>query len=408
MAPVLMLLAATAGVTDPVQTTPPPTERTSANVEAASSSPVDPLTLEVAYAGDLLSSVRGGRRRGTRHIDNLDVIGNADLDALADIPRTKAALHVFYNNGARFSGNVVGDAQVASGIEAGTRMFRVADAWIEHRGVDDRWSVKLGIYDINSEFDALDAALLFIHSAFGMGTDLGQSGANGPSTFPNSSFGVRGQVMLGPRLTLRAAVMDGQPNDPLRPTRMVFRFGKQEGALLIAEADVELGNARLIAGAWGYTAPSEHRFDAAIAAPTIREARSKGAYLRGEAQITGNAERGLSGFARIGVADGRTNLFGGFVSGGLTWRGLVPGRPADETGIAFAYASSGSAARRISRATYGRAEDGELAIELTHRVKLTDWLSLQPDVQYIVDPGLDPQVRDALVIGGRLAIGIPL
>ena len=384
------------------QVAAPSVERAPGNVELPTVEDRDPLLVQFAYTGDILASVTGGVRRGTRWIHNASVIATADLDQLADVPRTTVLVHGFYNNGASFSGGVVGDAQVISSIEAGTPLVRVLEAWVEHAGRDDRWSAKAGLYDINSEFDALQTSLLFVNSAFGMGSDLGTSGRNGPSTFPSTGLAIRGQARIGRALTIRAAAADGVPNDPAFPRRLRVGLRHGNGALLIGEGDVELGSIRLLAGAWAYTARSDDRFDAGTGAAIVHHVRSDGMYLRGEAQLAGTDDRGLRGFVRLGTASDRANIFGGFASGGLAWRGLLPGRPADDSGIAVAYAGAGSASRDLARARYGTAPRGETAIELTHRIALTDWLGVQPHVQYVLDPGLDPTIDDALVFGIRL------
>lgn len=383
-------------------------ERTPGNVEVPVGEASDPLKLEVGYVADIFSGVSGGRQKGTRYIDSLNVIASADLDQLAGISRTTATIQAFHNNGKRFSGSIAGDAQGISGIETGTRMTRIYEAWFEHRGAGDRWSIKAGLYDINSEFDALGASLLFVHSAHGLGTDISQSGRNGPSTYPDTALGVRGEFRVHDGLTIRAAVLDGVPNDPGQPRRMLVRFNEGEGAFLIAEADASFGSVRVLLGGWHYTSANDNRLDAGVAAPMVHRSHSAGAYLRGEAQLSGTAERGLRGFARLGAADGHTNEFSGFLSGGLSWRGLIRQRPDDETGFALAYALAGRATRRLSRAMVGSADRGELVIEATHRIKLTEWLSVQPDVQYVVNPGLDRSLKDAVAVGLRLSASFAL
>lgn len=387
------------------QVAAPDVERAPGNVELPATESRDPLLVQLAYTGDILSSVAGGARRGTRWIHNGSAIVTADLDQLAGVRRTTALVHGFYNNGASFSG-VVGDAQVISSIETGVPMLRLLEAWLEHRGPGDRWSVKLGLYDVNSEFDALDTSLLFVHSAFGMGTDLATSGRNGPSTFPATGLALRGQAKVGESLTVRAAIADGVPNNPDYPGRMSFGLHSGEGAFAIAEADIALGRFRLLAGGWTYTARLDDRFDAATEAVLVRHSRSDGLYLRGEAQLAGNRDRGVRGFVRLGVASGRANIFDRFASGGVVWHGLIPGRPEDDSGIAIAYAGAGSASRDLARRQFGEAVDGETAIELTHRFALTDWVGLQPHVQYVRDPGLAPDVPDALVLGLRLSASL--
>jgi porin len=49
-------------------------------------------------------------------------------------------------------------------------------------------------------------------------------------------------------------------------------------------------------------------------------------------------------------------------------------------------------------------DDAEVAIELSYRAQITPWLALQPDLQYIVNPGFDGSVDDALAIGVRAEI----
>lgn len=218
------------------QVAAPSVERAPGNVEPPTVERNDPLLVQLAYTGDLLTSVAGGASGGSRWIHNASAIATADLEQLAGLRRTTALVHGFYNNGASFSGDVVGDAQVVSSIEAGMPLLRVLEAWVEHRGPDDRWSAKMGLYDINSEFDALETSLLFVNSAFGMGSDLGTSGRNGPSTFPSTGLAVRGQVKIGHALTLRAAVADGVPNDPAFPRRLNVGLHSGDGALLIGRA----------------------------------------------------------------------------------------------------------------------------------------------------------------------------
>jgi porin len=50
------------------------------------------------------------------------------------------------------------------------------------------------------------------------------------------------------------------------------------------------------------------------------------------------------------------------------------------------------------------ASRAETNIELTYSVQVTPWLRLQPDIQYIFNPGLDEGLDNALVIGLRIEL----
>ena len=72
--------------------------------------------------------------------------------------------------------------------------------------------------------------------------------------------------------------------------------------------------------------------------------------------------------------------------GDIVYRGLISCRDEDVIGAGVAWA-------RLNRS--GTLQ--ETAIELFYKARITPWMSLQPDLQYIVSPsGIH---RDALAVG---------
>ena len=72
----------------------------------------------------------------------------------------------------------------------------------------ERASIKFGLYDLNSEFDAIEAAALFINPSHGIGPDFSQSGRNGPSIFPLTSLALRADYKLDDHWLVRAVILD--------------------------------------------------------------------------------------------------------------------------------------------------------------------------------------------------------
>lgn len=347
-----------------------------------------PILLQLTYTAEVMANASGGVRRGTRYLDNLDIVLEADMEKL--VGWTGAQVHVYglYNNGKSIS-DLAGDTQAVSNIEAGTQAFRLYEAWIDQK-IGDRLSVKAGLYDLNSEFDALDAAGLFVSSPHGIGTDFAQSGQNGPSIFPSTSLAARVQWTPAEGWAVRAAVFDGVPGDPDHPGRTTIKLGQGDGTLLVGELEAPLGGGKLLLGRWQYTA----RFDRNDSNGTGRG--NAGTYVRGEFPLIGGAERKIDAFFRLGKASGRFNMFDRFASGGLKFSGWVPGRDEDEFGIALAAAFTSDSHRAASNS--GRSE---LAIEATYRAPITAWLAFQPSVHYIRNPSATPGIPDALVLGLR-------
>ncbi len=125
-------------------------------------------------------------------------------------------------------------------------------------GVRAGHSLRFGLYDLNSEFDSIETAGLFLNSSHGIGPEIAQTGVNGPSIFPVTSLGARLQWSFSPQWTGRVALLDGVAGDPEDPRRNRIRFGAHDGLLAITE--LGYGGARLhkvAVGAWTYT----ERFD---------------------------------------------------------------------------------------------------------------------------------------------------
>ncbi len=380
--------------------------RTGESVHAEEHSPPPPaLVLDAAYTGEIWGNTRGGLRRDARYLDNLDL--QATLDAEAAFGWTGASFFVYglYDNGRPFSDGVVGDAQVVSNIETGVRAIRLYEAWWEQKIGDS--SLRLGLYDLNSEFDAGELRGLFINSAHGIGPDYSQSGLNGPSIFPSTSLALRVDHHFTPEWFVRAAVLDAVPNDPDHPARTTIRLGN-DGALLAAEAGYHDGPAQYYAGYWRYT----ESFDELARTDDDGDPRSnrsnQGAYLMASAPLIrepGDESQGLAAFARWGIANARINPFSQHVSAGITYTGPIPGRNEDVLGIAVASALNGDTIRHLQSSLDEPVDRHETNLELTYRAPITDWLTLQPDVQWIVNPGTNRSLENAIAIGLRFELG---
>ena len=322
---------------------------------------------------------------GWRYLDNLDVVLEADLERAVGWEGATGLVYFLYNNGASLS-ELTGDIHIVSNIETGVRAARLYEAWIEQQ-IGDTASIKVGLYDLNSEFDALETSALFIGSAHGIGQDIAQSGQNGPSIFPVTSLSARAQLQIDEGLVVRAAILDAVPGDPNRPSRTAIDL--VDGVLAIAEADWRSGRVRLLAGGWRYS-EKQDRVDGR------GTASSGGAYLRGEACLHGGEHCTLAIFGRAGIASGASNPYDAFLSGGLVY---TPSE-SEQMGLAVAHAI----ASNVPAIDEGRANT-ETVIEATYARALTPWLSVQPDLQYVINPGAGPETRNALVMGLRVSIG---
>src|SRR6516162_8261320 len=61
--------------------------------------------------------------------------------------------------------------------------------------------------------------------------------------------------------------------------------------------------------------------------------------------------------------------------------------------------------KNLTRVSDGSVGVGaEMALEATYQAQINKWLSIQPDLQFIINPGGNEDLGNAVVIGGRISI----
>ncbi len=361
------------------------------------------LAVEAYYRGEVWQNTRGGIQSGGTYLDDAGLTVEADLSSRA--PSGRLFTYLLWNNGATFSDRYVGDFQVISNIDA-EEALRLYELWYE-QSIAEKLSLRFGLYDLNSEFDAQEASQLFLNSSHGIGAEYGQSGRLGPSIFPVTSLAARLDWTLSDSGTLRYALLDGVPGDPDDPSKTTIRLGGADGVLHALELDfVRPEGIRFGVGGWLYTADFERLDGADGDANPPRDDGNSGIYGYLDAPLLEWPTAGVvvSTFLRYGVADDRFNRLDGYLGAGIVIDGLVPARPRDRIGLALARATIGKPARRADMLRGGDVAGHETAIELTYSAELTDWLRVQPDIQYVINPNGDRALGDALVIGLRFEV----
>src|SRR6185369_5099155 len=132
-----------------------------------------------------------------------------------------------------------------------------------------------------------------------------------------------------------------------------------------------------------------------------RAAFAHGGYALLEWPVLQGDSRQLNAFMRLGVADGDTQQIAAHFSAGAVVARPFLGREGEALAVGVAIAENGAEFRRAERLRGRAVERRETALELTYRVDLTPWLAVQPDLQYVINPGADPTRKDALVVGVR-------
>jgi porin len=263
----------------------------------------------------------------------------------------------------------------------------------------------MGLLDLNSEFDAPVTSSFFIGPPFGIGTDLAQTGQNGPAVFPVTALGVRLAGELPGSVQWRAAAFDGVPGSVEHDRFASVDVSRNEGALLIGELEfAPAGFNKLAVGAWSYTAAFES-IDAAAGGDTVPRKGNHGAYAMVDLPLGAFSGTRVDATLRVGTAAGRFNAVSRYAGLAFVASHLSDSRPEDAVGLAIAHGRTGSAFRRALAFDGAEPLASETQVEFTWRTPVRPWLALVPGVQWVANPGADRAVRDAWIVGLRLELG---
>ena len=389
---------------------------------------------------ELWGNLAGGLKQGASADGLLTASLCVDLDQAMQWKGATIYASGFQIYGPQPTKVVVGALQDVSNIEAAysTKLY---DLWFEQLLFDGKLALRFGQEGSNDEMMLADSAALFLNSSFGypalLAIDLPSGGPNYPLAVP--FFRVKATPV--DEISLVGAVYTQDPappgtGDPQLRDRHGTAFRLNDHALSFTElwySPAFMANQNLPGtyklGMWYATGPfadplrdTEGLSLANPASNGIPQTHSGNYAIYGIINQMlwhkPNTEaQGIGFFFLVMHAPDDRNLSDWFIEGGLTWKGLLAGRSHDEAGIALTYAGIGAAARRYSQdlivydgfgAPYAQ---GEPIIELTYRARLTPWLKMQPDLQYVINPGAGiptPQsptpLKNALVAGVRVTV----
>lgn len=380
------------------------------------------ITLDSTHRSDVIGNLDGGTQRGSSWLGYTDIRAGFDLEKLYGWSGTEAYIQFHSTLGGKPNEQYVGSKMGVDNIEVGTNTAQFYHAWVQKKLLDERLSVLLGLYPVDSEFYVTDTSGLFLHPSLGMAAEVAQSGSNGPPIYPLGSLGMRVKYISPDHTTyLQAALLDGVPGDPADPYGTQIKLNREDGTFAIMELgytpleakgepaaagdttqpeEVEAFN-KTAFGLWRYS----NRFDdlsEVDAAGTPLQQASFGWYLLAERTLfteASNANNGLAGFLRFGSASADVHQSDWSASAGLRYRGLCAGRDDDIAGIVVTVSHASTKYRDVNLSA-----ERETAIEATYRIQVKPWLGVQPLIQRIIAPNMDPGVSDATLFGARMEV----
>jgi len=398
------------------------------------------ITFKLQEQSEVWGNLTGGGRRATSYNGQTNAKLDIDLDKAVGWSGAEFFVNAFDIHGHGPTLSLVGNQQTVSSIEA-TPSVKLFDLWLDQSLFDKRLSVRVGQGGADEELMIAQYAGLFVNSSFGLPGMAAVDLPSGGPAYPLATPFARLKFQPNDNLSLIGAVFNGDPappggGDPQIRDRNGTAFRLNDHALTVGEIwyspDPQASEALPTTyklGAW-YASNhfADQRFD--NAGGLLADPASTGRALQHTGdwaiygivdqmvwQRSGTKDQGIGIFLQVIGGPSDRNLSNLSITGGMNWRAPFASREEDAFGIAVAYLAISPAARRFSRdlVAFGGARSAyaanETVVEATYTAPITSYLTLQPDIQLVLNSGAGVPgpfgslpLTTAIVIGTRATI----
>lgn len=369
----------------------------------------DGIAFRGDYVSETFSAVDGGLRRGGGYTQQIRVGADFDMEKLTGW--SGGIVHVTFNDrrGKGVSSDVVGNRLPIQEAYGG-QYARLTELSVEQRLDGGRLNLRAGFFAMGNDLGGMAIGCNLVNAAF-CAHPLSMSGDSGWYNYPNARWGLAVRYAVRPDVLVRTGVF--QVNPSLNDERNAWRpFASGSiGVMLPLEVEYDRGANGGLPGHYKLGAYYDtSRVSRLGEGGTVRGRH--GVYLLADQMVLrqGDKGRGLSVFGQFTANPEVSAQITRWYALGLVKTGTFPGRDADTValGVVHARVDPRLRAAYVEDAAppggYASLPAGETAIELSYGWQANRWLSVRPDIQYIVEPSAFAyrSTPNALALGAQI------
>ncbi len=345
----------------------------------------NPFTFNASYVGDGVANMYGGIKTGAVYLG----MGNITVSFDTEKARLWKGGELYLNgasiHGASPTEKLVGDFQVVDNIDGGNHSY-MHEIW--YKQAFGNFSFTAGLQDLNADFAVSENGGEYINSSFGISSLISN---NIPAPiFPLTALGLSFQWDIAPHFSWLGAAFDGVPTDfDDNAYNLNWELKKDDGVLVFTEFQLpnlfKFADGTIKFGGY-YHSKLVVENEETHEDETVFN-KNFGFYLVADQNIKewDNGCR-LSAFIQGAVSPKDENAHNFYAGAGLNFYAPFK-RKNDAVGLAVAHAGFHEGVHKH-----------ETAIEAFYKIQFTENISLQPDIQYVINPsGTDENLKNALV-----------
>lgn len=377
------------------------------------------IRLRAGFTTESAANPVGGQRQTARYTQQVDFGADLDLSRLIGDPGAKVQITFIDRLGRSLSADAIGNLFAVQQLYGAGQNFRIVELNYQQSLFANKLNLQLGWSPAGDEFASLPIFCDF-QNGFICGHPNPMTTNSGAHNYPVGQWGASIKASPIPQFYAQTGVYQVNPNEGNSDEGLNLSFSST-GVLIPIEFGWLPGNqtGRFpgIYKVGGYYNSSEtpdvlqdiHGLSAGLTgAPFTTRNGRLGAYGMADQVIERDgfdSHRFLRVGAIGGIADRATATYRYFVAGGGVRQGTFTHRDADFISVLFAYARINPRLTRYQEDRNAVAPGSvgvqtyETIAEIDYNLQIAPWLSVRPNIQYVINPGGTGRIPNAFVIG---------
>ena len=393
------------------------------------------VELSASYTNNIAGNPVGGMTQSFAYADNFSFGMQLDFEKLIKWQGLTLTVSALDRNGSNLSARNIGNQFTVQQVY-GTETVVFYALVLEQRLLEDKLGIKLGRFSTGDDFASSPLYWLYMNNGID-GNPQALPVNTAFTSYPASVWGARLRVDPSPEWFAMGGIYQATSLNLYRDHGLDWSINNSDGVLMIGQV--------------GWT-PEFFKKPAAASKPSDGKSLAEGKTVRPVSPDAGM--QGLPGhywfgayyspwqFAQFGSTETASNSYGFYwhadqmvwqeepgsdqgltlwsafvlspqqnisklpfqVNSGIVYKGLAPTRDNDVTMLGFVYGNFSDDYAGTVAATGAGTPSYEIALEAGYRIQVTKFAYIQPNVQWIINPGGTGNIPNALVLGAQMNV----
>ena len=380
------------------------------------------VTLNASYQGEAAGNLSGGDRKTARYTQQAEIETLLDMSRIAEVPGARVQVAINYRGGRSLSEDILHNQFPVQELYSSAQIVRLSQFnWLQHFA-NQRVTVQIGWSPVGNDFARLPGFCKFQNLVI-CGHANPMTVNSGSLNGPISQWGVRVKVWPTTQLYIKAGAYR---NNIDGGTDSGFDLSlDHHGSFYPLEIGWERREAAppgtIAVGVYHNTGRTpdvnsdiNHDRAGLTGLPYLQRGGRHGGYVMGQQVVhrpeSGNPWRALSIMGIAGAGDSHTARYSRFAIVGVLYEGPFARRQDDFISFMVAWAETNPRLsgfqrdRDLVQSDAASVQGWEAEMEFDYGIQVTPRLLVQPNLQYIIQPGGNDERANALVLGLHFSV----